>query len=172
MPALKEMPRSMPSKRAVRHTSRLERTAYHEAGHAIACIKLKRPFKQVTIIPKDNSLGHLQPHDKPKSIQPEVETSGRTRSWLEREILITLAGLASENRFAGRHNWRGAGGDFRDAVDIATYLYFEPRLIEKYLSFKIEEAKCFVAAERVWDEIVAVAAALLRRKTLSARDVK
>ena len=55
---------------------------------------------------------------------------------------------------------------------MADYLHGAPEVIEKYLDSKIEEAKAFLAAPRNWLLIEAVAAALIERRTLSARQVK
>jgi len=38
----------------------LERTAYHEAAHAVVAWMLWRPFEYVTIIPEQDSLGHMK----------------------------------------------------------------------------------------------------------------
>ena len=58
------------------------------------------------------------------------------------------------------------------ARELADYLHGAPEVIEKYLDSKIEEAKAFVAAPRNWLLIEPVAAALIERRTLSARQVK
>jgi ATP-dependent Zn protease len=155
-----------------RQRRRLVETAYHEAGHAVACMTLKRPFKRVTIVPEGDSLGHILKRNCPKSIRPDIVVNCRSFRWIEREIICALAGLAAEHRFAGRHNWRGAGSDFSHAVDLAGNLYFEPAVSSRYLAFMVEQAKCLVAASRVWIEIQAIAAALMERETLSAREAK
>jgi hypothetical protein len=45
-------------------------------------------------------------------------------------------------------------------------------VIRKYLAYKIEEAKAFVASPMNWPLIETVAAALIERQTLSAEEVK
>ena len=38
---------------------KIRRTAFHEAGHAIACFATSHAFKDVTIIPSEkNTMGH------------------------------------------------------------------------------------------------------------------
>ena len=58
------------------------------------------------------------------------------------------------------------------ARELADYLHGAPEVIEKYLDCKIEEAKAFVASPMNWLLIEPVAAALIERQTLSARQVK
>jgi hypothetical protein len=38
----------------------LERTAHHEAGHAVVAFFYQLPFKHVTIEPKAGALGHIR----------------------------------------------------------------------------------------------------------------
>lgn len=42
----------------------LERAAYHEAGHAVVALEFHRPFRQVSIIPDEDSLSPVMkmPH--------------------------------------------------------------------------------------------------------------
>ena len=40
--------------------SKIEKIAYHEAGHAVACHLLRRAFTRVSIIPDDDSLGRVE----------------------------------------------------------------------------------------------------------------
>jgi hypothetical protein len=154
---------------ADRQHRKLESVAYHEAGHAVACIELRRPFKSVTIVPKDDSLGHLLKNPAPASIRPEVDAGDKVDRWLEREVSIVLVGLAAEHRHTGRHNWRGARRDLDHAVDLASYLHFDPKLMGKYLTYMVEKAKHFVADPLAWIRIEALATALMKYHTLSAR---
>jgi ATP-dependent Zn protease len=40
--------------------SKIEKIAYHEAGHAVACHLLWRAFTRVSIIPDDDSLSRVE----------------------------------------------------------------------------------------------------------------
>src|ERR1700721_1146233 len=77
-------------------------TAYHEAGHAGLALFLGQPVQRVSIRPDRGRLG--------------VCGFGRgvfrpSEDWLEREILIALAGIAAEARFTGNYAWDGAARD-------------------------------------------------------------
>ncbi len=81
-----------------------ESTAYHEAGHAVIALVLGRSVQRVSVVPKLDTLGRCE------------FQKGRTRpseDWLEREILISLAGLAAEARHSGQYAWEAAARDLQ-----------------------------------------------------------
>src|SRR3954451_4786005 len=67
-------------------------TAYHEAGHAVMALALGRPVAAVTILPDRLRLGACE---FGKAVFRPSE------DWLEREALISLAGLAAEALHTG-----------------------------------------------------------------------
>jgi hypothetical protein len=157
-----------------RRRRKLEAVAHHESGHAVACIQWERPFKYVTIIPGEDSLGAIHLPDFPKMVHHlDIEVSQQAERWINREVLIRMAGSASEGYFTGRHNWRGA------AQDMDTASYFGDRLYptgtkvhDKYLGFMFERAKAFITAPERWFLVEAVATRLLERRKLSSRAVR
>jgi ATP-dependent Zn protease len=50
----------------------LKFTAYHEAGHAVACVEFGRRFHHVAIKPGDGSLGHMLHAAFAKSFRPDT----------------------------------------------------------------------------------------------------
>ena len=53
--------------------SKIEKIAYHEAGHAVACHLLRRAFTRVSIIPDDDSLGRVEyPKIRVKGLDFEI----------------------------------------------------------------------------------------------------
>ena len=105
-----------------RQRRKLEAVAYHEAGHAVVCFLRDRPFRYATIVPDEEFHGRVMTRKPPKSLQPDSKVDCKALCWIEREILAHLAGLAAEYRHAGRHNWRGASQDLRNARELADYL--------------------------------------------------
>ncbi|HPS93784.1 MAG TPA: hypothetical protein PK600_04920, partial [Deltaproteobacteria bacterium] len=68
--------------------SRKEKTAFHEAGHAVAAYLLRKKFLYVTI--KSNGVfeGYVMHGQTPLVLQGEWEDERIRRSALERDILI------------------------------------------------------------------------------------
>lgn len=158
--------------KAERERRRLEATAYHEAGHVVACLELGRAFRSVTILPGDGYLGCVHYRPWPKSIKETGYADGRTERWLERQALIALAGPAAEARFVGRYDHRAAGRDYDHLLDIALSLYGDEDVASKYWAFIRARAKQFVKHPHHWIQIEVLAAELVIRQTLSFRQAK
>src|SRR4051794_27174774 len=79
-----------------------ELTAYHEAGHAVVALVLGRPVHAVSILPDHQHAG---------TCCFGKAVFRPTEDWLEREVLISLAGLAAEAAFTGNYCWDGAAKD-------------------------------------------------------------
>src|SRR4051812_29930781 len=85
-------------------------TAYHEAGHAVAALALGRPVDRVTIRPRQQRAGQCE---FGKAVFRPSE------DWLERELLISLAGLAAEARHTENYAWDAAAQDLDYSRDLA-----------------------------------------------------
>jgi len=156
----------MPSKQSI---------AYHEAGHAVAHVELRVPFKYVTITPDEaaGSLGHVQANDTPAWFDPESNTDWRRHQlYIEDQIVILWAGPAAEAKLKGRNNWRGSRSDMSTAIDLAFYVYGRTDTVEKYVSYLRSLATGFVDARWNWLCIERLAASLLERERIHAREVR
>jgi ATP-dependent Zn protease len=150
---------------------RLKATAYHEAGHAVMAIHLKRAIRYVTIEPTDDSLGHILNTPMPK-FDPDDEIEPKDFRLVEREILVCLAGGAAEYRLTGRRNHRGAAGDDRNALDLASAVYGSDDVAAKYLEFMYARVRQLIESPPLWIRVEGLAAALLTHKRLNARQAK
>jgi len=87
----------MPRKKTDDACKRLTATAYHEAGHVVARLLLRRPFRYVEIgMPTGELEGIVKGLPLPSSYHPHVETGGRMRTLVEKEIVILYAGPEAE----------------------------------------------------------------------------
>jgi cell division protease FtsH len=100
-------------KSLIRTKEDLERTAYHEAGHALCTLRLPvvDPIHKATIIPRGMSLGMVQQ-------LPENDAVSISREKLEAEIVVFMAGRAAEEIFFGREKVSsGAASDIKYATE-------------------------------------------------------
>lgn len=136
-----------------------EATAYHEAGHAVIALELGRSIQRVSIVPGREWLGRCE------------FQKGRVRpseDWLEREILIALAGLAAEARHTGQYVWEGAAQDLRNVRRLATQRAGERQAdrLQRRLLAKVEH---LLSQAEIWHAVKLIATELLRCETLSGR---
>ena len=155
--------------------TRLERTAYHEAGHAVIAWQRKyaKKFKYVTILPDGDSLGHVLNEDYSKSdFQDVFDVTLTQRAKMSDDVVAVLAGGIAEKKFVGRADHRGASQDY----SLAIYLIdgFEPDGFwgKDGQRQKMMDYLFAVARENVnisWPLIKAVAVVLMEKKTLLYR---
>jgi ATP-dependent Zn protease len=134
-------------------------TAYHESGHAVAALALGRPVHHVSILPDRERLGKCE--FGKSAFRPSED-------WLEREILISLAGLAAEARHTGVYSWDGAARDRRYVRSLAVQRAGERQAarLERRLLAKAEH---LLFQEGNWRAVELIAAELLSRGSISGR---
>lgn len=161
-------PTPLPSARSRAAHRRKQRTAYHEAGHAVACFVLDRTFGSVTVVPSGHYLGFVSEVDAVIAPQPGVVDI--------HDVIIDLAGNAAERRFAGRgSSW--ARADHNHALDrlrgVASdghsYLHDDSPLVASILRGAEKATEQLV--EDYWTAIVALAEALMQRDTMTYFEV-
>jgi len=89
----------------------LHRVAVHETGHALISETLNPgSVDQITVTSRGNALGYVRHTQK-------EEQSLYTKSALDKEIMILLAGALSEELFLGERS-TGAANDFQQAMEL------------------------------------------------------
>jgi hypothetical protein len=147
-------------------------TAIHEAGHAVAGFFLHQRIRRVTIVPKDDTLGHAAHFPINFEVDGEFDRSLRGIDRAEKRVVILYAGPIAERKFAPRSRWRlGGSGDFETAADWLSYLQGAD---DKYntLHEKLLWRGAELLVDSRWREINAVADALLEHRTLNTKAVK
>lgn len=137
-------------------------TAYHEAGHAVIALALGREVQRVSILPGRGWLGRCE--FKKGRVRPSED-------WLEREILISLAGAAAEARHTGAYAWEGAIADLRAVRRLAVQRASE-RQAEKLESRLMAKVEHLLNQAGHWRAVELIAAELLRCETISGRAVR
>jgi hypothetical protein len=136
-----------------------EETAFHEAGHAVMALFLDRTVHRVSVLPNRERLGQCE------------FAKGRFRpseDWLEREILIALAGFAAEARHTGNYRTEEADRDLRYVRRLVLQRKTgraAPRYEERLLA-KVEAILGEVAN---WRAVELIALGLLKDGVISGR---
>jgi Peptidase family M41 len=139
-----------------------EATAYHEAGHAVVALLLDRPVQCVSILPDREHLGICE---FGKGVYRPSE------DWLEREMLIALAGVAAEARFTGVYAWDAAARDQQHVRRLSVQRAGERRA-EKLERRMLAKAEHLLADEGSWRAVKLIAAELLRQREISGRTAR
>ena len=149
--------------------------AYHEAGHAVACIVLGHPIKKLTIVETGESLGSCL---SPSPIFLNYGDTKRDRRRAARECIVTIyAGPEAQRLLKTAAALCGCDGDEESAFEVSRDFGVLPRgcsfvgddrhwaLLERIRL----EARQLVRSH--WPTIEALAAALLVEGTLAGERI-
>ena len=136
-----------------------EATAYHEAGHAVVALALGRPVHKVSVLPNRDRLGWCE--FRKGVFRPSED-------WVERELLIALAGMAAEARHTGTYDRAAAGRDLRYARGLVLQRATErsAERLERRMLAKVEN---LLDDEGHWRAVELIAAELLKVGAISGR---
>jgi hypothetical protein len=168
------------------HTVRkLERVAYHEAGHAVAACLFSMPLRAVTIVPgpRDSSggrvlgsvaLGMQSPPNWANPWLPEFEPK-RGRRYIAQNIQMTLAGALAETLHT--RCWQQpaehAGNDDESlALHIGRPLNSTPKATRDWVNRLRFQTLETLRTPDVWAAVDGVARELVRRNTLKGAEVR
>ena len=155
--------------------AQLIETAIHEAGHVIMSLNFKKEFEYVTIIPKEDSLGHVKYVYDASYILKLLD--GTTEEILElhevdkkvrEEIIIKLSGYTSELKF-GVDNKIGAEEDFSSCFDLALSHSGDGDSASILLDECLEQSKKHV--DEYWRAIQTIAEKLIEHKKIGQKQV-
>lgn len=149
------------SKLAEQRAKRLRRTAYHEAGHAVAASLLDDvSLVAVTVVPGDTGPGHCL-------WQASAEGS------VEPQVMVCLAGISACAAFSGRNEWERSRLDFEVIDELVATLGIGANEKERdaYLERLIKRTEELVHSAPWQAAITAVAEALIERQTLQGDEV-
>jgi cell division protease FtsH len=113
-----------------------EKTAYHEAGHAIVGIELPQcdPVYKATIIPRGGALGMVVS-------LPEIDRLNWQKSECEEKMAMTMAGKAAEIIKYGSENVsNGPAGDIQQASGLARAMVLRWGMSDKVGNIDYSEA--------------------------------
>ena len=135
------------------------RTAYHEAGHAVAALALGRPVHRVSVLPNAERLGQCEFR---KGVQRPSE------DWVETEILISLAGMVAEARLTGHYDHGGADRDLRQVRKLAL-MRASDRAVERLERRMLAKTENLLGDDQLWQAVEWIAQELLKHGQISGR---
>ncbi|MGR3801918.1 ATP-dependent zinc metalloprotease FtsH [Marinibacterium profundimaris] len=113
-----------------------EKTAYHEAGHAIVGLALPEcdPVYKATIIPRGGALGMVVS-------LPEIDRLNYHRDECEQKLAMTMAGKAAEIiKYGADHVSNGPAGDIMQASQLARAMVMRWGMSDKVGNIDYAEA--------------------------------
>ena len=113
-----------------------EKTAYHEAGHAIVGLKLPKcdPVYKATIIPRGGALGMVMS-------LPEMDKLQMFKDEAEQRIAMTMAGKAAEIfKYGAESVSSGPVGDIQQASQLARAMVMRYGMSDKVGNIDYQEA--------------------------------
>jgi len=163
-----------------RERKRLEATAYHEAGHAVAGYLLRRRFEYVTIVPEGDCEGVTEfgPLDHLIGALVEGAESGPILAYLRQALVTVLAGPTAEERWSGvpqplEHLWGqdalATEDDHAQAIDMAGFIGNNPEDAASVLRDAALEARLLWREPRNWAAVDVLAAELLQVQRVEGR---
>ncbi len=139
------------------------RTAVHEAGHALVAFVLGRPVHEVSIRARGRFAG----------ICKFQKGKGRpTDDWVDREMQISLAGIAAEIRHLGKADARGAQDDLRRSLDLATERSGHADRAERLMRRMLDRTLHLLDQPGHWPAVLLMMSQLIEKETISGRAVR
>ncbi|MCL4149029.1 UNVERIFIED_CONTAM: hypothetical protein GTU68_022726 [Idotea baltica] len=126
-----------------------EKTAYHEAGHAIVGIKLTKtdPVYKATIIPRGGALGMVMS-------LPEMDKLQMFKDEAEERIAMTMAGKAAEIwKYGAESVSSGPVGDIMQASQLARAMVMRYGMSDKVGNIDYQEAAAAATKELIESEV-------------------
>ena len=153
-------------------TKKLQSVAYHEAGHAVAALRLRLKINSVTIRGTDDYDGLTSHSNPPRGIDLEVDASDRARCRVENAIIVAMAGPVAQRKFnpKGFRRWH-AEPDWHQAVDLLIRIAPESeRGRNAYWTLLEERTKGLIGV--FWVDVQTLAEALLESETLKRPEIR
>jgi ATP-dependent Zn protease len=149
--------------------SRKRKTAFHEAGHAVAAYLLRKKFRYVTIRPNEVFDGYVR-HEKPRDpLEDGLGELRNKRSSRERDILTSLAGGVATFIVTGKHERTGSYGDLQHALDLAEDICGSREECDAYIHWLSIRCEGMLRSPANRFALEALAGELLRQEKVSYR---
>lgn len=154
----------------------LFKTAIHEAAHAFTCLHYAIRFKHATIVPGDNSLGHVLLHRYCERFKDkgDAELTAKDEQNIKRLLCVSLAGgIAEYIHLKGdcrKDIINGMGNDMEAIRSLLCRVAYTDKGQKLYL-LHLQEITMYSLIEN-WGYVLKIALGLMRGKRLSEKECR
>ena len=148
------------------------RTAYHESGHALLAHLERIGFRHVTIRPGEDSLGHVLLRPFSEKFRPDLDVNTDVRRRIESRVMLDFAGRCAEQLLVRGRVRTGFTADFSSAVDLASHIHFDEKLLSSYLDYLWVRTETTLTEPPNWKAVESLAVLLLQKETVGYREAK
>lgn len=150
--------------------------AYHEAGHAVIGRINGIRLKSISIEPHELSLGRVLSKNLLANKSPDSVASFANRMRMEKEVQMILAGVVAERKFERNHSYRklnphSADNDYQSAINLISYFCGSDAATGAYFRLLLEQTRLLVGDQDSWKAIKELAALLVTKKVVYAKEV-
>lgn len=146
--------------------------AIHEAGHAVAAYLLHVRIDHLTIIPDaDRQIaGHLKHGPTSASFKPDIDFGRATKTELERQVMLSLAGPAVDELV--NSPLATSSADVVRALDLAEHAVGSDAELHTYIDRLISRMKDLLAEPPHWRAVETLADALLEEERIGRKRIR
>lgn len=150
--------------------TKLQRAAYHEAGHAVASYLVHRRLAYVSIVPNptDHTLGHCE-YRNLATFKADAPLTCRFRTQIEKLITVLLAGAMAERLRTGRIYRKGSEDDMAQAYDAAMCLFDDHKEARAFVNWLREHTENLIGYGPHWAAVETLAKELMERRFIGER---
>jgi hypothetical protein len=148
--------------------------AIHQAGHAAVHLYFNHPFKNISVVHEDGSLGRVNatPTKRLEQIMLFGSPTPSDERYLEQEMIILMAGGVAEIKYLKRKTLpRECKKDLDNLIHYCeSALSIHGKALFHYSQYIIEVAKSVLDINEVWAYVEKLSELLLNQKTLKYAD--
>lgn len=154
---------------------RKKSTAYHEAGHGVACVVHGHSVATLTIIPGEGSLGHCL---HPPVFHYECDTERERRKVARESIIVCYAGWPAQKKFDPMADELGSRLDNDQAFHLSAEFSVFPQRMSSvgddvhYAFLDRLRNEAYRLVTKHWSAVEALAEELFERKTLNGDTIE
>lgn len=135
-------------------------TAYHEAGHAIVALSFGRTVVKISIVRNTLRLGQVQLGNARQR---------NANDFLDQEVMILLAGIASEAKHTGFYNWGGAEQDLMAVKRIVRNRVATEKQMDRLQQRLLDKTEYVLELPGNWEAVERVVLELVQHRSISGR---